>query len=94
MRRWPSIEAIPDCPVFAPKSYYGYIGPGSDFVDLSMSILAVKHQLLPPTLNYDRADPQAPAKIQRHALPMSNPLILSLGFTPAGQVTCLVVDAS
>jgi len=83
-----------DCPVFAPKSYYGYIGPGSELVDLTASILAVKNKLLPKTMNFETVDPDAVSSIKTEPLTLENPVILSVGFAPTGQITCMIVDAS
>src|SRR5262249_54389648 len=44
-------------PVFAAKSYLGNLGAGGAPVELAISLLALQHGTLPPTLNYEEPDP-------------------------------------
>ena len=78
-------------PVFAAKSYYGYLGPGADLVDLSASILSVRDGFLPATLNYQTADPDAPVQVSS-GTEIENGNFLSIGFSSTGQVTCLAIQ--
>ncbi len=45
-------------PVTALKSYFGHFDAGSGAVELAGSVLALKHGLLPATLNYETPDPR------------------------------------
>ena len=84
-------DVLGDVQVFAPKSYYGYIGPGADIVDLSASILAVRDGFLPATLNFENADPQADVNVTACSTEITNRSFLSIGFSATGQITCLAV---
>lgn len=53
-------DAIRTTPVVAYKSYVGHQAAASGAVELIASLLATSNRLLPPTLNYERADPKLP----------------------------------
>lgn len=83
----------PRVPVFAGKSYFGSLGAASGPVELAISLLAQQHGVLPPTLNYEEADPELPplaihAGKQRE---VRTPYALKLSFTDMGQCAALVV---
>ena len=82
-----------DVPVFAPKSHYGYVGPGADIVDLSASVLSLREGFLPATLNFENADPEAPVNVNAKIAEVDNSRFISIGFSSTGQVTCLAVQA-
>src|SRR5206468_3944893 len=50
-------------PVAAAKSYFGNLGAASGLVELIGSVLALKHDRLFPTLNYETPDPECPVSI-------------------------------
>jgi 3-oxoacyl-[acyl-carrier-protein] synthase II len=52
--------ALGDCPVTAPKSYHGDMGPGSGAMELLVSLLGMEHDAIAPILNYTQADPSCP----------------------------------
>jgi 3-oxoacyl-[acyl-carrier-protein] synthase II len=83
----------PGVPVFAGKSYFGSLGAGSGPVELAVSLLAQQHGELPPTLNYEEADPELPPLAvlagRRHAV--RTPYALKVSFTEMGQCAALVV---
>src|SRR5207253_7684864 len=66
------------CPVLAAKSYFGSLGVGSGIVELSVSLLALKHNLLPATLNYDEADPACPIRVHTRPRPIEKPYFLKV----------------
>jgi 3-oxoacyl-[acyl-carrier-protein] synthase II len=72
-------------PVWAGKSYFGNIGSGGPLVEIAGSLLAVKHGLLPATLNYQEADPACPISVNRINQPLTNPVFLKIAFTEMGQ---------
>jgi 3-oxoacyl-[acyl-carrier-protein] synthase II len=79
-------------PVTAPKSYFGNIGSGTGAVELAVSLLALEKQLVPPTLNYHRPDPQCPVNVVRdQPLASDRPLALALNQAPMGQSVALVI---
>jgi 3-oxoacyl-[acyl-carrier-protein] synthase II len=74
-------EACP--PVFAAKSYFG---------NLAISLLALQHGILPPTLNYEEPDPECPIPVlagSPHTV--RKPHVLKISFTGMGQCAALVV---
>jgi 3-oxoacyl-[acyl-carrier-protein] synthase II len=77
-------------PVWAAKSYFGNMGSGGPIVEIAASLLALQHGVLPPTLNYDEADPECPVAVQRVSQSLSNPLFLKLSFTEMGQCGAVV----
>jgi 3-oxoacyl-[acyl-carrier-protein] synthase II len=82
----------PVVPVFAAKGYFGNLGAGGGLVELSASLLALGHGVLPPSLNYEESDPECPipviagtprATVHKH--------VLKLSFTELGQCAAVVV---
>jgi 3-oxoacyl-[acyl-carrier-protein] synthase II len=85
-------KILGDCPVFAPKSYYGYIGPGADIVDLVASVAGLKNEILPRTLNFASCEDGVAVCVNRETMQVENKTFLALGFSPTGQITCLAVE--
>jgi 3-oxoacyl-[acyl-carrier-protein] synthase II len=82
----------PAVPVFAGKSYFGSLGAGSAPVELAASLLALKHRVLPPTLNYDEPDPECPVPVLTgQPREVTGEFALKLSFTEIGQCAALVV---
>jgi 3-oxoacyl-[acyl-carrier-protein] synthase II len=87
--------------VFAPKSYLGNLGSAAGTTELAFSLLALRHGLLPGTLNYDEPDPACPLHVTRAARPLA-PLpagergwgeeryFLKVGCTERGQCAAVV----
>ncbi len=92
-------QAIRDClgdvPVLAPKSYFGCLGAGSGVVEMAASVLAVAEDIVPPTLNYARPDPQCPIHVI-HGQPqqVKNRSALILNQSETGQTAAVVIDAA
>ena len=55
--------ALGDVPVTAPKSFFGNLGHGSGAVELAVSLVALAHGVIPPTLNYESPDPDCPVNV-------------------------------
>lgn len=86
-------ECLGDTPVTALKSYFGNLGAGGGAVELAASLLAFEHGRVPPTLNYEQADPRCPIQvIHGDAAPLPSPLALSLNQSGTGQAVALVVS--
>ncbi len=84
-----------DVPVFAPKSYFGNLGPGGGAVEMAASVLALSHGLVPATLNYDRPDPECPVNvIAGSAQPSRRPAALLLNHSIYGQAAAVVLGAA
>lgn len=81
-------------PVTALKSYFGHFDAGAGAVELVGSLLAMRHGVLPQTLNYRTPDPQCRLNIVRgEALQMINPVALSVNRTRVGQSAAAVIRA-
>lgn len=77
-------------PVWAGKSYFGNIGSAGPLVELAGSLLALKHGVLPATLNYEEPDPACPVAVNRTNRPLTRPLFLKVSFTEMGQCAAVV----
>ncbi len=83
-----------DVPVFAPKSYFGNLGPGGGAVEMAASVLALAHGTVPPTLNYEHPDPECPVNVVGgQGAPARQPTALLLNHTPYGQAAAVVLGA-
>ena len=78
-------------PVFAPKSYLGNLGAGAGTTELAASVLALRHGLVPATLNYEEPDPACPVPVTADARPPVRPYVVKVNFTPMGQCAALVL---
>jgi len=85
-------RTLGDVPVTAPKSYFGNLAAGAGVVELAVSLLAIRHGFVPPTLNYSRPDPRCPVRVV-HDRPLTGvpPSAMVLNHSPTGQVASLVV---
>ncbi len=84
-----------DVPVFAPKSYFGNLGPGGGAVEMAASVLALAHRQVPATLNYERPDPECPVNVVTgEGEPSRRPTALLLNHTPEGQAAAVVLGAA
>jgi 3-oxoacyl-[acyl-carrier-protein] synthase II len=84
--------ALGDVPVTAPKSYFGNIGPAGGAVELAVSLLALEHGLVPPTLNYDTPDPKCPVNVVSEPTPAANSSVLALNHRTTGQAVAMLVE--
>jgi 3-oxoacyl-[acyl-carrier-protein] synthase II len=81
-----------DVPVFAPLSRFGNLGAASGLMELACSTLALRHGVLPPTLNHATPDPACPVAV--HAgppRPVTKPYAVKVSYTPLGQCAAAVV---
>ena len=76
--------------VWAVKSYIGNLGAGGGMAELAASLLAMKHGILPGTLNYDTPDPRCPVSVTRETTKITRPYVLKVGFTEMGQCAAVV----
>jgi 3-oxoacyl-[acyl-carrier-protein] synthase II len=79
-------------PVFAAKSYMGNLGAGGSLTELAASVFALRHGVLPPTLNYDEPDPDCPVRVvagRPHAV--TKAFVVKTGFTEMGQCGATVI---
>jgi 3-oxoacyl-[acyl-carrier-protein] synthase II len=85
-------DAVTRVPVVAYKSYLGYTGAASGAVELIASLLAMRHGMLPGTLNFERPDPLAPT-LRVSAQPNDFPKkpFLAYSVSLAGQCGAIIV---
>jgi 3-oxoacyl-[acyl-carrier-protein] synthase II len=78
-------------PVVAAKSYFGNLGAASGLIELVGSVLALKHNRLFRTLNYETPDPECPVNVvARDDVPPGDSFI-KLSITPQGQASAVAV---
>jgi 3-oxoacyl-[acyl-carrier-protein] synthase II len=79
-------------PVFAPKSYMGNLGAGGSATELAASVLALRHGVVPPTLNFEASDPDCPVTVMAGGpRPATKPFVLKTAFTQMGQCAAAVL---
>jgi 3-oxoacyl-[acyl-carrier-protein] synthase II len=79
-------------PVFAAKSFMGNMGAGGSVTELVASILAFRHGVLPPTLNYEEADPGCPVRVVAgKPKPVNGAYVVKTAFTQMGQCAAVVL---
>lgn len=79
-------------PVFAAKSYFGNMGAASALTELTASLLAFQHGVVPATLNYEEPDPACPVAVVAAApRPVTRPNFLKISFTDLGQCAAAVI---
>jgi 3-oxoacyl-[acyl-carrier-protein] synthase II len=78
-------------PITALTSYFGFFDAGTGAVELAGSLLALRHQELPMTLNYETPDPGCPLNVVRsEPLRLKNSIGMSVNRTHLGQsAACL-----
>jgi 3-oxoacyl-[acyl-carrier-protein] synthase II len=81
-------------PVTALKSYFGTFDAGAGAVELAGSVLALRHGVVPFTLNYETPDPLCRLNvIHQEPLPLRNLTALSVNRTAVGQSVAAVIRA-
>jgi 3-oxoacyl-[acyl-carrier-protein] synthase II len=73
----------PNVPVTAPKSMIGHTLGAAGAVEAAFTALSLKHQLIPPTINYDTPDPECAINVvgkEARPTPMTHALSNSFGF--------------
>lgn len=86
--------AAENIPVTALKSYFGQFDAGSGAVELAGSVLALRHGMLPMTLNYETPDPNCRVNVV-HTEPhrLRSPIALSVNRTNIGQSAATIFRA-
>lgn len=78
-------------PVVAAKSYFGNLGAGSGMVELAASLLALQHEQLFATLNYQTPDPECPVHVVRDPGVPAGKNFIHLNVTPQGQASGVLI---
>jgi 3-oxoacyl-[acyl-carrier-protein] synthase II len=86
--------AAENIPVTALKSYFGHFDAGSGAVELAGSVLALRHGMLPMTLNYETPDPNCRVNVV-HTEPhrLRSPIAMSVNRTNMGQSAATIFRA-
>jgi len=80
-------------PVVALKSYFGNFDAGAGAVELAGSILALRNEQLPATLNYRHPDPLCRLNVLREATDLTSPIAMSVNRTSMGQSAAAILRA-
>ncbi|MCP4784315.1 MAG: beta-ketoacyl-[acyl-carrier-protein] synthase family protein [Fuerstiella sp.] len=85
-------DSADSVPVTAPKSYLGSAGSGSPLSEMAVSILGLRHGIVPKTLNFRAPDEEAPLNVvgEEH-LVTDNRLFLKTNVTRMGQSSAVVI---
>ena len=84
-------ENAANVPVTALKSYIGNSGSGCGTMELAGSLIALKNNVVPPTLNFKTPDPDCQLNVVRdQPLEISNKVVLNVNVNSAGQASALV----
>ena len=79
-------------PCFGTKGATGHLLGAAGSVEFGLTLLAMQHDVVPPTVNHFRIDPQCPIYVSSvpESRPVESALKLSLGF--GGQVAAVLID--
>jgi 3-oxoacyl-[acyl-carrier-protein] synthase II len=81
-----------DVPVTAPKSYFGCLGAGAGAIEMAVSMLAIRHGMIAPTLNYENPDPECPINVVvDRQTPVEKPYAMLLNHTSLGQAVAMIL---
>ncbi len=81
-------------PVTALKSYFGHFDAGSGAVELAGSVLALKHGVVPMTLNYETPDPNCRVNvIHTEPFRLRSHIAMSVNRTNVGQSAATIFRA-
>lgn len=84
-------ESAAAVPVTAMKSALGNSGAGSGTLELTASLLALGHGLVPRTLNYSQPDSDCPLDVVHgESRAVSNTVVLNLSVTSSAQASAIV----
>jgi len=81
-------------PVTALKSYFGHFDAGSGAVELAGSVLALKHRMVPATLNYEIPDPRCRLNVVHDGpIQQRSSTAITVNRTAMGQSAAAVIRA-
>jgi 3-oxoacyl-[acyl-carrier-protein] synthase II len=82
-------------PVTGLKSYMGNAGSGSGTLELAGSVIALRHGVIPPTLNFKNPDPECKLNVVRdEPLAATNRTVLNVNVTRVGQASAIIVEVA
>lgn len=84
-----------EVPVAALKGFWGNSGAGDGAMELAASLLALREDCVPFTLNCEHPDPECNLNIVRHQpLATTARIVMNLSFTRIGQSSVVIVEAA
>jgi 3-oxoacyl-[acyl-carrier-protein] synthase II len=86
-------DTLGNVPVTALKSFCGNLGHGGGAVELAMSLVALAHGVIPPTLNYETPDPECPVNVVREPQRVESRTFVKLNHNATGQAAAVVITA-
>jgi 3-oxoacyl-[acyl-carrier-protein] synthase II len=86
-------ETLGDVMVTASKSFFGNLGASSGAAELAISLLGMQNGVVPPTLNYEEADPACPVNVVTSPQISKSPNVLAVSHTLTGQAVSLLVGS-
>lgn len=91
---WGLGDVARQIPVTALKSYFGHFDGGSGAVELAGSLLALRNETLPPTLNYRIPDPRCRLNVVHDGpQPLRNLTAMTVNRTAVGQSAAAIIRA-
>ena len=91
---WGLGDATRRIPVTALKSYFGHFDGGSGAVELAGSLLSLRNETLPATLNYRIPDPRCRLNVVHDGpQPLRNLTALTVNRTAIGQSAAAIIRA-
>ncbi|MEX0727589.1 MAG: beta-ketoacyl-[acyl-carrier-protein] synthase family protein [Planctomycetaceae bacterium] len=85
-------EAGKKIPVTAFKSYWGNAGAGCGVMEITGSLVGLKHGYIPATLGYETPDPKCPLNVVHgENLPTENKIFIKTNVTRMGQASAVVI---
>jgi 3-oxoacyl-[acyl-carrier-protein] synthase II len=88
---WGMGDSARNIPVTAMKSYFGHFDAGSGAVELAGTLLSLKNQLVPPTLNYKVPDPRCRLNVVREPLELRSSTAMTVNRTSMGQSAAAII---
>jgi len=84
---------VGDIPVTAIKSYFGNLGAGGGMIEMAASVLALEHNCVPATLNYQRPDPECDIHVISGSPLVGRPATaLVLNQSSTGQSAAVIIE--
>ena len=87
-------NVLGDTPVVAYKSAFGNLGPGTSMVELIASILSIKNQQVPPSLNCPNVATDCPIQVLTKESPALTSInsVLKSSYSSTGQIATIVIQ--
>lgn len=78
-------------PVFVAKGALGNLGAASGVTELAIGVLALKHGVVPASVNHREPGTDCPVDVVREQRPVRKPFVLKLAYTPLGQCAAAII---